>query len=255
MRIASWNVNSVRARLPNVLSWLRSARPDVLLLQEIKCEEAQFPAEAFQDEGYGAAVLGQKTYNGVAILARDHIEIERRGLPGDADDEQARYLEALVGGVRVASLYVPNGNPAPGPKFDYKLAWLDRLAAHAAALMALEEVTVLGGDYNICPTDADVHDPLAFAGDALCLPAARDRFFALTHRGWTDAYRLFDRAPGRYTYWDYQAGAWPRDLGLRIDHFLLSPQAVDRLAGCGIDKAPRGAEKASDHTPVWIELR
>jgi len=255
IRIATWNVNSINARLANVLDWLRRAAPDVLLLQEIKCQDEAFPALEFQALGYQAAVHGQKSYNGVAILSRLPLAHVRRGLPGDDADCQARWIEAEIAGIRVASLYLPNGNPAPGEKFDYKLAWMGRLVDYAAALLAGEAPVVLGGDWNVCPADADVYDPPAWQDDALCRPESRALFRRVLHQGFTDAFRaLHPDADRAYTFWDYQAGAWQRDIGLRIDHFLLSPQAADRLAGCGIDKEPRGRDKASDHTPVWVEL-
>lgn len=254
-KIATWNVNSVKARLPNVLEWLTDAAPDVLLLQEIKCQEDGFPFLEFEAAGYRAAVHGQKSYNGVAILSRHPIADVIRGLPEPDGDDQARYIEATVAGVRVASIYLPNGNPAPGEKFDYKLRWMRRLAAHAKALLATERPLVLAGDYNVCPTDLDVYDPVNWRDDALCRPESRAQFRQLCHLGFTDAFRaLHPDQPHRYSFWDYQAGAWQRDLGLRIDHLLLSPQAADRLVACDIDKAPRGRDKASDHTPVWAQL-
>jgi exodeoxyribonuclease III len=261
-RFVTWNVNSIKARLENVTSWFRAAKPDVAMLQEIKCTDADFPGEAFEELGYNVATAGQKTYNGVALLARHPLTVEARALPGGAGDEQARYIEALVefpgaGArqvVRVASIYLPNGNPAPGEKFDYKLAWMDRLAAHARALLANEEILVLGGDYNVAPTDADVYDPEGWRDDALCRPESRARFRKLLYLGFTDAVRVHHAEPGLYSFWDYQAGAWQKDHGLRIDHLLLSPQATDRLADSGIDRKPRGKEKPSDHVPVWCEL-
>ena len=255
MKIATWNVNSIKARLPRVLEWLAEAAPDVALLQEIKTVEDGFPALEIEDLGYNIAICGQKSYNGVAILSKRPLEDVITRLPGDDDDEQARYIEAVVGDVRVASIYLPNGNPVDGPKFPYKLAWMDRLYDHAKHLLAHEETRVLGGDYNIAPTDGDVYDPPAWADDALCRPEARARFRAILHLGYTEAYRALHGAAGAYSFWDYQKGRWPRDEGLRIDHLLLSPQAADRLRACDIDKTPRGhSEKPSDHTPVWCEL-
>ena len=258
IKIATWNVNSVKARLGHLLAWLKEARPGIVLLQELKCVTEQFPELEIGDLGYNCAVVGQKTYNGVAIRSKYPLEVEHRALPGDDGDEQARYVEAVVSTgerpVRVASIYLPNGNPIGTEKFAYKLAWMERLAAHTRALLETEEAVVLGGDYNVCPTDADVHDPKEYAGDALCQPESRRRFRSILHQGWTDAFRALHPEPGRYSYWDYQAGKWPRDEGLRIDHLLLSPQAADRLAAVDIDKGPRGKEKASDHTPVWCEL-
>lgn len=257
MRIATWNVNSIKARLPRVLEWLREAAPDVALLQELKAETKAFPAPEIEDLGYGLAVAGQKTYNGVAVLSKHPLEDVVTRLPGDEGDVQARYVEALVAApapVRVASIYLPNGNPVGSDKFAYKLAWMARLRAHAARLLRREEAFVLGGDYNVAPTDDDVYDPVAWRGDALCRPESRSGFRALLNLGLTDAFRALHGEPHVYTYWDYQGGAWPKDWGLRIDHLLVSPQAADRLAASGIDKGPRGKAKASDHTPVWCEL-
>ena len=260
MKIATWNVNSIKARLPRVLEWLTEFQPDVALLQEIKCVDEAFPALEIGDAGYNVATSGQKTYNGVAILSKHPIEVERTALPGDDSDEQARYIEAMIGDVRVASIYLPNGNPTRNDdgsdheKFTYKLGWMDRLRTHAEELLKTEDAIVFGGDYNICPTDGDVYSPERFADDALCRPESRGRFRSIVNLGLTNAFRVFDRTPGRYSYWDYQAGAWQKDNGLLIDHLLLSPQAADRLAGAGIDRTPRAKEKASDHTPVWCEL-
>lgn len=257
MKLATWNVNSIKARLPLVLAWLAQAQPDVVMLQEIKTVAEGFPRQEIEDLGYNIAVQGQKTYNGVALLSKTPIEVELTALPGDAEDDQARYIEAVTGGdrpLRVASLYLPNGNPVPSAKFDYKLAWMARLQARAEALRALEEPIVLGGDFNVCPTDGDVYDPEAFAGDALCQPESRSALNRLLHTGWTDAFRAVDPYPHRYSFWDYQGGAWPKDNGLRIDFLLLSPQAADRLEAAGIDRSPRGKPKASDHTPVWCQL-
>ena len=254
MKIATWNVNSVKVRLPRLLEWLKEFSPDVALLQEIKVVDEGFPALEIADLGYNIATHGQKTYNGVAILSKHRLEDVSMGLPGnDGSDAQARYLEAFTGGVRVGCIYLPNGNPAPGEKYDYKLAWMDRLVAHARDLMTWEEPLVLGGDYTLCPHDEDVWSPVAFAGDALCLPQSRNRFRQLLNLGYTDAIRTFHQGP-LYSYWDYQAGAWEKDNGLRIDHLLLSPQAADRLTAAGIDRTPRGREKPSDHTPVWCEI-
>lgn len=259
LRIASWNVNSVKARLPNVVDWLGKAAPDVVLLQEIKCQDDGFPMLEIEAAGYRAAVHGQKSYNGVAILSKHPMVDVRRNLPepdgpGSSGDEQSRYIEATIQGIRIASIYLPNGNPAPGEKYDYKLRWMRRLIIHAKALLARESPVVLGGDYNVCPTDDDVYDPRNWQDDALCRPESRALFRELCHLGLTDAFRALHPEPGRFTFWDYQAGAWQRDLGLRIDHLLLSPQAADRLAACDIDKGPRGRDKASDHTPIWVEL-
>jgi exodeoxyribonuclease-3 len=255
LKIATWNVNSIKARLPNALEWLKESAPDVALLQEIKVVDEAFPELELGDLGYNVAVHGQKTYNGVAILSKLPLEDVVRGLPGDDDDTQARYIEASVGGVRVASIYLPNGNPVDSEKYPYKLAWMDRLRARARALLDEEHVLVLGGDYNVCPTDADVYDPERWAGDALCRPESRAAFRALLHLGFTEAYHaLHPGTVGRYTFWDYQGGAWQKDHGLRIDHLLLSPQAADRLGGCEIERAVRGKTKASDHVPIWCEI-
>jgi len=255
MKIASWNVNSIRARLANVLDWLGEARPDVALLQETKVVDEAFPAEAIGDLGYNVVTHGQKSYNGVAILARRPIEDIRRGLPGDDDDAEARYLEAVVGDVRVASIYLPNGNPVDSPRFAYKLAWMDRLYGHARALLRLEEAFVLGGDYNVALADIDVYDPAGWADDALCRLESRAGLRKSLHLGLTEAYRALHPDAVAYTFWDYQKGRWRRDEGLRIDHLLLSPQAADRLLECDIDRAPRDRPKASDHTPVWCALQ
>ena len=255
--IATWNVNSVKARLPRVIEWLEAFSPDVALLQELKTEDVSFPRLEIESAGYHIETVGQKTYNGVAILSKQPINVIHRALPGDASDEQARYLEADTCGIRVASIYLPNGNPtrdeagADHEKFIYKLKWMDRLLAHGAALLAEEIPVVLAGDYNICPTDIDVYDPRAFADDALCRPESRSRFRALVNLGYTEAWRTMNPDLHAYSYWDYQRGAWQKDNGVRIDHLLLSPEAADLLADVGIDKAPRGKEKASDHTPVW----
>ena len=254
--IATWNVNSINARLPNVLEWLRRAKPDIVLLQEIKCQDAAFPTEAVGDLGYNVATLGQKSYNGVAILSLQPLEDVTPGLPGDLADEQARYLEASVGGIRVASIYLPNGNPIGTDKFSYKLAWMERLRAHAASLLEQDEVVVLGGDYNVIPEPLDCHDPKAWLGDALFQPESRRAFRSLLHLGLTDAFRaLHADERGAYTFWDYQRGAFQLDHGIRIDHLLLSPLAADRLVGCVIDKDPRRQPKASDHTPITVELQ
>jgi exodeoxyribonuclease-3 len=255
VKVASWNVNSIKVRLGAVLDWLESARPDVLLMQEIKCQTDDFPAMEFSSRGYKVLALGQKSYNGVAIVSRDELRDPQEGLDGDPGDAQARYLEATTCGLRVATIYLPNGNPVGTEKFDYKLAWMERLTARAQALLAEERPSVLGGDYNVIPEPLDCHDPAAWANDALFQPASRAAFRRLEYLGYTDAYRAqHGKLPGAYTFWDYQGGAWPADEGIRIDHLLLSPQAADRLAGCEIDRGPRGQDKPSDHTPVWCEL-
>ena len=254
MRIATYNVNGIAARLPRLLEWLEETRPDIACLQEIKCVDAAFPAAAVQAAGYHALVRGQKGFHGVAILSRATATEINRILPGDEADEQARYLEAEVEGLRVASIYLPNGNPQPGPKFEYKLAWFARLRAHAATLLERDRPTILAGDYNVCPTDEDVFSVRAMANDALMQPQSRREYRQLLMQGWTDALRA--RYPGGpvYTFWDYQAGAWDRDHGLSIDRLLLDPLAADRLRAAGVDKAYRGRERASDHAPTWIDL-
>ena len=254
MKIASWNVNSVKARLPHLLAFLEDAQPDILCLQETKCLTADFPMLEVKALGYHVEAIGQRAYNGVALLSKLPPSEIVCGLPGNAEDEQPRYIEASFGEVRVASVYLPNGNPVDTDKFTYKLTWMERLVDHTRELLRREIPFVLAGDYNICPTDDDVYDPVAFRDDALCRLEARARFRALLYLGLTDAYRVFHREPHRYTFWDYQAGRWNRDEGLRIDHMLLSPQAADRLVAADIDKAPRGRDKASDHTPVWCTL-
>lgn len=255
IKIATWNVNSVKARLANVTGWIAETKPDIVLLQEIKCETHAFPLAAFEELGYGAAVVGQKSYNGVALLARAPIEDVVDRLPGDEGDPQARYVEATVSGLRVASLYLPNGNPVGTEKYPYKLAWMNRLRAHARTLLDREIPFVLGGDYNVIPAPEDVYDPAGWTEDALFRKETRASFRSLVNLGLTEAFRaLHPDEAHAYTFWDYQAGAWPRDNGLRIDHFLLSPQAADRLVACTIDRGPRGREKASDHTPVVLEL-
>ncbi len=255
--IATWNVNSVRQRLPHLQSYLEEVRPDAMCLQEIKCLDESFPRAEIEAAGYNVATLGQKTFNGVAILAKRPFEVER-GLPGDPEDQQARYLEGVIptmnGIVRVASLYLPNGNPAGTEKYAYKLAFMDRLIAHAQRRLALEEPLVIAGDYNVIPEPKDAAHPEQWLSDALFLPQTRAKFRELEALGLVDALRACDDEPGRYTFWDYQAGAWPRNNGIRIDHLLLSPPAADRLQSATIDRDMRGREKASDHVPVRIEL-
>lgn len=252
-------MNSIKARLPVALAWLRDAAPDVVLFQEIKCVDEQFPGLEIEELGYNVAVAGQKTYNGVAVLSKRPIEVELTTLPGDAGDTQARYLEALTGGVRVASVYLPNGNPAyqdgkDSAKYTYKLAWMERLYGHLRDLLATEDAFVLGGDFNVIPEEADVYDPPAWKDDALFRTETRTAWRKILYLGVTDAFRALHGEAGRYSYWSYRGGAWNKGLGLRIDHLLLSPQAVDRLCACDIDRSPRAAEKAADHTPVWCEL-
>ncbi len=256
MLIATFNVNSIKARLPRILEWLEEAKPDIALLQELKCVDDDFPRLEIEGLGYQAAVHGQKTYNGVAILSRHPIEDVTRGLPGDEGDPQSRYIEATIQGLRVASIYLPNGNPVDSEKYPYKLRWMERLCDHIRTSVLPREIpTVLGGDYNVCPTDDDVYDPVGWANDALCLPDSRNRFRRLLNLGLTEAYRaLHPHEAHRYSYWDYVKGRWQKDEGVRIDHLLLSPQAADRLVACDIDKTPRAKEKPSDHTPVWCRL-
>ncbi|WP_235691969.1 exodeoxyribonuclease III [Elioraea tepida] len=256
MRIATWNLNSVRARRQHLLDWLgRPEAPDIVLLQELKVEEQGFPLLEVRSAGYHALVHGQKAYNGVAILSRTPLAERRRSLPGDDDDAQARYLEAEAGPLVIACVYCPNGNPVGTEKFAYKQAWMDRLARHAEALLATERPVVIGGDWNICPTEADVWDERAMAGDALCQPQSRAAWRRLLWQGWTDSWRALNPLPARgYTYWDYQGGAWQQDHGLRIDALLLSPTAAERLTEAGVDRTPRGWDSPSDHTPVWCVL-
>ena len=257
MQIVTWNINSVRTRLDNLLRYLREVSPDVLCLQEIKCTEEQFPRLEIEAEGYNIAIHGQKSWNGVAVLSKRPMEVQA-GLPGDESDVQSRYIEAVVTTdtvpVRICCLYLPNGNPTDTEKFPYKLAWMDRLHARARALLALEEPLVMLGDFNVIPMPRDVHDPDAWVGDALYRPETRARFRALLNLGLTDALRATTDAAGLYTFWDYQAGAWQRNKGICIDHVLLSPQAADRLERVTIDKARRADDKPSDHVPVRVQL-
>ena len=262
MRIATWNVNSVNARLETVLKWFVEAQPDVACLQEIKCVDEKFPSEAFERLGYNIEVHGQKSYNGVALLSKTPMEDVRRGLPDPGPspgggEEQSRYLEAVISGptpVRVASIYLPNGNPVDSEKYPYKLDWMGRLNRHAQDLLKLEEPLVLTGDYNVIPEARDAEFPANWEGDALFRPQTREAFRALKHLGLTDAFLEADGAPGVYTFWDYQAGAWQRTNGIRLDHALLSPQAADLLAGVSIHRDVRSWDKPSDHVPLVIEL-
>ncbi|MCJ2027218.1 exodeoxyribonuclease III [Methylobacterium sp. J-067] len=261
MRISTWNVNSIKQRLPHLLGFLDEAKPDVVCLQELKCQDEGFPRVEVEAAGYAVETLGQKAYNGVALLVRAPLVLSeiRRGLPGDEEDVQARYIEALIGGadvapVRVASIYLPNGNPVDSPKYPYKLAFLERLRLHARALAEAEIPVVLAGDYNVIPEPEDAADPEAWRSDALFLPASRAAFRALLAEGYTDAVRACDPRDGLYTFWDYQAGCWPRNQGIRIDHLLLSPQAADRLISASVQKHLRGLDKPSDHVPVTVEL-
>ncbi len=258
MRIATWNVNSIRQRLDHAVAWLKEANPDVVCLQEIKCQTEAFPREPFEALGYNVTVHGQKTFNGVAVLSKLPLEDVSHGLAGDDGDEQARFIEAVVsvktGVVRVACLYLPNGNPPDTEKYPYKLGFMNRLNAFAADRLALEEPLILAGDFNVIPQPIDAADPSAWRGDALFLPRTRAAFRGLLHLGLTDAVRATTDAERVFTFWDYQAGAWQRDFGIRIDHLLLSPQAADKLIGAGIDKHVRAWEKPSDHVPVWADF-
>jgi exodeoxyribonuclease III len=255
MKIATFNVNGISARLPALLRWLAETRPDVACLQELKAPQEKFPEAAIREAGYGPIWHGQKSWNGVAILARGQDPVEnRRGLPGEADDIHSRYIEAHVGGVLVGCLYLPNGNPAPGPKFDYKLRWMERLTTHAAAILATKTPAVLAGDYNVIPTELDVYKPERWLDDALFRPEVRAAFARLVAQGWTDAVRKMHPNERVYTFWDYFRNAYGRDAGLRIDHLLLSPSIAARLVGAGVDREIRGWEKASDHAPTWVEI-
>ena len=257
MKLATFNINGIKARIEALPAWLAAAQPDVVCLQEIKSVDEGFPREIFEAMGYRVETHGQKSFNGVAILSKLPLEDVTRGLPGDETDEQARWIEATVLGrrpIRVCGLYLPNGNPAPGPKYDYKLAWMSRMEARAKALLAQEEPTVFCGDYNVIPQDADAAKPELWTTDALALPQSRAAYRRLLALGLTDAFRARDASPGQYTFWDYQAGAWERNNGIRIDHLLLSPQAADLLRDCQIDKQVRAGDKPSDHVPIWINL-
>ncbi len=254
MNIVTYNVNGIRARLPRLLEYLGEQGPDAVCLQELKCADDSFPQADIAAAGYKAVWHGQKGFNGVAILAREEPKLRRVGLPGDPDDTHSRYIEADVAGVTIASIYLPNGNPVPGEKFAYKLAWMERLRAHAAELLTEEIPVVLAGDYNVIPTDDDVFSPKAMAHDALMQPESRAAFRSLVNQGWTDAVRTRHPDGPIWTFWDYTAGCWQRDAGFRIDHLLLSPIAADRLIDAGVDKEYRGREKASDHAPTWVTL-
>lgn len=258
MRIATWNVNSIKQRLPGLTAWLAERDPDIVCLQETKCTDDAFPREDIERMGYNLAIHGQKTFNGVAILSKAPFDEVNARLPGDDLDGHARFLEAVIstetGAVRVASIYLPNGNPPDTEKYPYKIKWMDRLRDYARERLALEEPLILAGDYNVIPAAADVHNPDAWRGDALFLPTTRERFGALLDLGLTDCLRATTDSPGIYTFWDYQAGAWQKNLGIRIDHLLASPQAADRLVAVGIDKHVRSWEKPSDHVPVWADF-
>jgi len=257
MKIATFNINGIKARIETLSQWLAESAPDVALLQEIKSVDESFPREHFEDMGYRVETHGQKGFNGVAILSKLPLEDISRGLPGDSADEQARWIEATVIGeraVRLCGLYLPNGNPAPGDKFDYKLGWMKRLKKRAEALMNAEEPAIMAGDYNVIPQDEDAARPEAWRKDALALPESRAAFREILNLGFTDAFRARVQAPGHYSFWDYQANAYDRNDGIRIDHLLLTPQAADLLNDCWIEAAVRGRDKPSDHVPVWVEL-
>ncbi len=256
MKIVTFNINGIKARLPRLIEYLAEQQPDVVCLQELKTSDETFPEADIRAAGYGAIWHGQKSWNGVAVLAKGQDPVERqRGLAGEPEDEHSRYLEATVNGLTIASLYLPNGNPQPGTKFDYKLRWIDRLRARALELLAEETPVVLAGDYNVIPNDDDTYSVRAMQDDALMQPESRAGFRALVAQGWTDALRTRYPSGGVWTFWDYQAGAWQRDAGFRIDHLLLSPIAADRLVDAGVDKDYRAREKASDHAPTWVRLR
>ena len=258
MKIASFNINGIKARIEALPAWLAEAKPDVVCLQEIKSVDEAFPRALFEDMGYRVETHGMKSFNGVAILSRLPLEDVTRGLPGDDEDIQARWIEATVigdqGALRICGLYLPNGNPVPGPKYDYKLAWMARMKARVQALLATEEPLAFCGDYNVIPEAQDAAKPELWVNDALFLPETRAAYRRIVNLGLTDAFRARVPGPGNYTFWDYQAGAWERNNGIRIDHLLLSPQAADRLVDVGIDKGVRGLEKPSDHVPIWAEL-
>jgi exodeoxyribonuclease-3 len=255
MKITTYNVNGVNGRLPVLLRWLEEEQPDIVCLQELKAPDEKFPEVPIRDLGYDAIWHGQKSWNGVAILSRaGEIHETRRGLPGDPDPSQSRYLEAAINGVLIAGFYLPNGNPRPGPKFDYKMAWFEKLIEHAAELFATDAPVVLAGDYNVMPTEADVYKPERWADDALFAPEVRTAFFRLIDQGWTDALRKLHPDETIYTFWDYFRNAYARDAGLRLDHLLLNAPAADQLKAAGVDRHVRGWEKSSDHAPTWIEL-
>lgn len=256
MKIATFNINNINRRLPNLLRWLRAAKPDVVCLQELKCTDAEFPHQAIAKAGYGAVWRGQKTWNGVAILARKAEPVLTRiALPGDAKDSEARYIEAAVGGILIGCLYLPNGNPQPGPKFTYKLAWFKRLYKHAASLIKDDLPVVLAGDYNVAPTPFDIYPTKSWDKDALIHPKSRAAFKALVDQGWCDTLRTLHPEQPMFTFWHYMRQRWERDAGLRLDHLLLSPQLAPRLTKAGVDRKVRGADGASDHAPSWIVLR
>ena len=259
MKIASFNINGVRARIQQLTDWLEASQPDVVVLQEIKTQDETFPREVLEDLGWNVETFGQKGFNGVAILSKLPLEDVKRGLPGDDSDEQSRWIEATVTGtqsVRIAGMYLPNGNPAPGPKYDYKLAWMERLSIRAAALLKTEMPVVMLGDYNVIPQPSDVAFPEKWTEDALFLPQSRASLRRIEYQGWTDALRIrnLTLTKGPYTFWDYQAGAWEKNNGIRIDHLFLSPQAADLMQDAGVDREQRAADRPSDHVPVWVDL-
>ena len=256
VKLATFNVNGIGARLPHLLAWLEREQPDIVALQELKATDAAFPADAIEQAGYGAIWLGERSWNGVALLGRGTVPVEsRRGLPGASDDRQSRYLEAAIHGVLVAGLYLPNGNPQPGPKFDYKLKWMDRLRRHAQALVDLPHPVALIGDFNVIPTDEDIYDPKSWRKDALLQPEVRERYRQLLAQGWTDALRHTHGDQRIYTFWDYFRQHAERDRGLRIDHLLLNPVLARRLVDAGVDRWVRLQDKASDHAPTWVQVR
>lgn len=254
MKIASFNINGIKARMNALSDWLNESNPDIAILQEIKTIDENFPREVFEDMGYNVVTHGQKSFNGVAIFSKLPIDDVRRRLPGDDTDEQARYVEVDIAGITICGLYLPNGNPVDSEKYPYKLAWMARLKARAAELLESETPFLMAGDFNIIPEPMDCYDPAAWEGDALFLPQSRAAYREILHLGLRDAFRLVDPRPMNYTFWDFQAGAWAKNHGIRIDHFLLSPELVDRLLTCQIDKDVRGRDKPSDHVPIWVEL-
>lgn len=256
MKIATWNINNINRRLPNLIGWLKRAKPDIVGLQELKCTDGDFPAAALRKAGYAAVCRGQKTWNGVAILSRGgEPVVTRMALPGDPQDDQSRYIEAAVDGILIGCLYLPNGNPQPGPKFEYKLNWLKRLSAHTRKLLKANVPVALIGDYNVAPTDEDIYPTRSWDNDALIQPQSRAAYARLVKQGWTDAVRATHPDARIYTFWDYKRNRWPRDAGLRLDHLLLGPILAKRLKATGVDRAERGREGASDHAPAWVELK
>jgi len=255
MKIATFNINNINRRLPNLLRWLRAARPDIVCLQELKAADDDFPHREIEKAGYHALWRGQKTWNGVAILSKAEPVLIRNALPGDRSDQDARYIEAAISGIVIGCIYLPNGNPQPGPKFDYKLDWFARLRKHAAKFIKQDLPVVLAGDYNVAPTPSDIYPTRSWDKDALIQPKSRAAFASLTAQGWTDAIRTLHPSKPMFTFWDYKRNRWPRDAGLRLDHLLLSPVLTPRLAEAGVDRKARGEEGASDHAPAWIVLR